>query len=118
MIIATLSLGGAILAATAIAGFLMLYTIRSASDSMNSAKAIFAADAGVNWALYSYFNPPAGNLPIFNNGATGPVFCNDATGATVACDQATAVSAISKGVAVGSNRAFFLNITGATATVP
>ena len=51
MIIAILSLGGAILGATTLAGFLLLYNIRATTNSVNSAKAIFAADAGLNWAF-------------------------------------------------------------------
>ena len=63
MLIAVLTLGGAILGATTLAGLLMLYQIRATTDTENSAKAIFAADAGVNWALYSYFDPPLGVMP-------------------------------------------------------
>lgn len=118
MIIAVLSLGGVILGATTIAGFLMLYTIRATSDSTNSAKAIFAADAGVNWALYSYFNPPEQASTTFSNGATVAVVCSDTTGNAVSCGDSGAVSAISKGIAVNSSRAFLLNITTATTTVP
>jgi hypothetical protein len=63
MLIAILTLGGAILGATSLAGLLLLYQIRATTDSANSAKAIFAADSGVNWALYSFFEPPASGQP-------------------------------------------------------
>ncbi len=54
MILTVLALGGTILGATTIAGLLMLYQIRQTADLANSAKAIFAADAGIEWALYDF----------------------------------------------------------------
>lgn len=119
MIIAILSLGGAILGATALAGFLMLYTIRNTTDSENSAKAIFAADSGVDWAIYSNINPPASPVPVFGNGAVLTVTCYDATGVTTTtCDNASATTAIAEGNSNGARRAFLLYFSGATTTVP
>lgn len=66
MILAVLALGGVILGATTIAGMLMAYQIRRATDLENSARAIFAADAGVECALYNNFKggscPPSFTL--------------------------------------------------------
>ncbi len=45
------------LGATAIAGFLITIQLQQAGDVINSAKAVFAADAGVNCALYHLNNP-------------------------------------------------------------
>ncbi len=121
MLIATLSLGGAILGATTIAGLLMLYQIRGTTDSANSAKAIFAADAGVEWALYSYFNPPQPPLPMFSNGVTVEVVCSDASSTPLsACDGSAGVpeTAITKGTSASSRRAFLINMTVATTTLP
>jgi hypothetical protein len=120
MIIATLTLGGAILGATALAGLLTLYNIRSTTDSENSAKAIFAADAGINWALYSYFNSSSSPaLPTFLNSAVLTVTCEEADGITrVACTNASATQATAEGSAGGSARAFSLNLLGATSTLP
>jgi hypothetical protein len=120
MILAVLALGGTMLGATAIAGFLMLYQIREASDFESSAKAVFAADAGTEWALYSYFNPPAGQpLGTLSNGAAVQVTCYDSTGINVvACDATnTATEAISKGSADDAKRAFLVEFVGATSTV-
>lgn len=61
MILTVLALGGAILGATTIAGLLMLYQIRQATDLANSGKAIYAADAGLEWTLYNWF---CGNDPV------------------------------------------------------
>lgn len=55
MLLTILALGGAILGATTIAGILMLYQIRATTDAENSAKAIFAADAGTQWTLFDYY---------------------------------------------------------------
>ncbi|KKU98775.1 MAG: hypothetical protein UY32_C0014G0008 [Candidatus Jorgensenbacteria bacterium GW2011_GWC1_48_8] len=54
MILSVMMLGGIMLSGAAIAGLLMLYQIKSANDAVNSAKAIFAADAGlesVTWCI-------------------------------------------------------------------
>ena len=45
-------LGGILLSATAIAGLLMKYQIRQTNDAANSAKALFAADAGLESESY------------------------------------------------------------------
>jgi threonine/homoserine efflux transporter RhtA len=120
MIIAVLALGGAILGATALAGFLMLYNIRVTADAVNSAKAIFAADSGVNWALYTYYHPPLGAQPSLGNGSAVTVICYTSADAPTPCDQTGAVPsyAISKGSALNSRRAFWLNLESPTATPP
>lgn len=131
MLLAVLAIGGAILGATAIAGLLMLYQIRATNDSANSASAIFAADAGVEWSLFDFYcalvqptprctTPPSNvSLPYSNNAST-TVTCYDASGTNaVACSStSTAQSAISKGSSLNSRRAFFLMLTGATTTYP
>lgn len=139
MLLAVLALGGAILGATTIAGLLMLYQIRAATDIESSAKAVFAADAGVEWTEFDFYcgvtstaNPTSrcinasGGQPTstFSNCETGcPVFTvacsNDAVPpAAVPCNDPTAFSAVSKGVAVDTERAFLLDLTSATATLP
>jgi hypothetical protein len=121
MLVAVLSIGGAILGATTVAGLLMLYQIRSTSDAANSAKAIFAADSGLEWSLYAYFNSstvPA--LPTaLGNGSTIQVTCYDDTGVNVvACTAPSSSVAISEGVSLYSARAFFLDFNSATTTYP
>jgi threonine/homoserine efflux transporter RhtA len=125
MLIAILSISGAILGATTLAGLLMLYQIRATTDTVNSAKAIFAADSGVNWSLYVYFKgtlplpgSPAGTL---SNGATMIVTCTDGSNVQVPCDNSGATpanAAISKGVSLNARRAFSLGLTNATMTLP
>jgi len=133
MLIAVLSLGGAILGATTVAGLLTLYQIRATTDTANSAKAIFAADAGVEWALFNHYCTIAARcpsvasgtsdfaLPTFSNRASADINCYDsydASGATTTCSGGTVVAAISSGIANGSERAFFLGVSGATTTYP
>jgi hypothetical protein len=131
MLIAILTLGGAILGATSIAGLLLLYQIRSTTDTENSAKAIFAADSGVNWALYAYFNSPEGNAPAqptLAGGVTQNTTCYAADGTVLgACDDydnaqatppATTSYAIAEGLSNGARRAFWVGLATATGTVP
>jgi hypothetical protein len=135
MLIAVLALGGAILGATTVAGLLTLYQIRATTDTANSAKAIFAADAGTEWALFNYYdgngycgaNPSQcsdGELPqptFAGSGASITVSCYDNPGATgypTPCNNTSTVVAISSGIANSSERAFFIGLSGAQTTYP
>ena len=51
MVLTVMILSAAVLSATAIVGLLMIYEIRNAVDVVNSAKALAAADAGIQCAL-------------------------------------------------------------------
>ena len=124
MLLTVLSIGGTILGATAIAGLIMLYQIRSATDFANSAKAIFAADAGTEWALYSYFNPTSTVAQSsaqwsLSNGATVSVICYDASpshNALTSCggigDATTSFAsyAIARGTSLNTKRAFLVSL--------
>jgi hypothetical protein len=89
MILISVMLGGLVLSATAIAGMLMYFTLQQSSDSISSAAALFAADAGVEQGLYCYFYKlqgsnlaPCQNQPVLlGNGATAT--------STIAYDSAT-----------------------------
>jgi hypothetical protein len=138
MLIAVLSLGGAILGATAVAGLLTLYQLRAANDSQNSAKAIFAADSGVEWTLFDYYctnegrcpggvsdggqvTIPVSSLPSFTggSGATISVACTDINGDPSVCsDASTTISAVTIGSSSNSKRAFAVTLVGATSTDP
>lgn len=130
MLLTILTLGGAILGATTIAGILMLYQIRATTDSESSARAIFAADAGVEWALFDFYCDASDRcsgsqreqipLNTLTNGATTTVVCYDNFDNPVAACSATttAASAISKGTFGNVKRAFYVSLTGATAPTP
>lgn len=83
MLITVLAISGTILGATAIAGLLMLYQIRQSTDTVSSAKAIFAADAGLEWRLYRFFKVDGKTCnPSCDGGGSGsclqPIFQNNA----------------------------------------
>ncbi len=52
MILSVVILGGVLLSAASVAGLLMVYQIRASNDAVNSAKAVFAADAGIEAAAW------------------------------------------------------------------
>lgn len=126
MLAAVLSISGAILGATTVAGFLTLYQLRAANDSENSAKAIFAADSGVEWTLFDYYcggdgrcsGYPAADYATssFANGVSFQVTCYDADdNALSGCNnQSTTASAISLGLSENSRRAFALTFSTST----
>lgn len=69
MLLTVLVIGGLLLGASSIAGLLMVYQIRQSSDVINSTKAIFAADTGIEWELYRMFKNPGYSKPIMTNEA-------------------------------------------------
>jgi hypothetical protein len=55
MILSTVLIGGALLSATAIAGFVLFFQIRQAGDAGQTAAAFYAADTGIETAIYCYY---------------------------------------------------------------
>lgn len=109
MVLTILALGGAILIGTTAAGLLVVYQIRQSADLASSAKAVFAADSGIEWGLYQHktgSSAPLSALPSFSNGATVIVRCSDGSRAEVSCtdDSVAFIRAIGKFGDV--NRAF------------
>lgn len=84
-LISVLLIGGALITSAAIAGLVTIYQIRQANDVAASTKAIFAADAGIEWQSYCYKTSNANvgcpqnenefkEVPFtFSNGATSSV---------------------------------------------
>ena len=109
MILTILALGGTLLGATTVAGLLTLYQIRNSTDLTNSAKAIFAADAGIEWGLYCAARQPANPCPAddgFGNGASVAVTCADRSANAVDCADQNVATLKSIGSAGQSSRAF------------
>lgn len=81
MLITVLALSGALLGATTISGLLMLYQIRQTADVVNSTKAIFAADAGLEWRLYKFFKTDSQTCKDCPDGGQcpQPTFANNAS---------------------------------------
>jgi len=118
MLLSILTLGATILSVTTIAGLLMVYQIRQTTDFGSSAKSIFAADAGTEWALYSYFQQVAVPSPVLSNGAVASVTCYDASSTQTPCTATTSVEAIAKGSAGSTKRAFLVTFAFASGTLP
>ncbi len=102
MLLAVLLIGTSVLVITSIAGYFMLQRIRMSSNFVDSTKAIFAADAGIECEFYNYFK-----------GAN--IICNDLiftdsntkTQTFIVVDASGAPQSIkSIGVSNKSNRAF------------
>lgn len=119
MLLTVLVLSGTILGATTIAGLLTLYQIRQSTDFINSAKAVYAADSGMEWRLYKFFKsdnqicrdcPDGGACPA-------PVMTNinsPADPIRVSCGTvpgvATTTTIKSTGVSSNSSRAFEITL--------
>lgn len=98
-------IGGVLLGASAIAGLLMTYQVRQTNDVINSTKAFFAADAGVEHETYDIAN--AAPAPTFSNGAA-------VTSSQALVGQDIIVRA--EGTAGGAVRALESQITAATSS--
>ncbi|MFA5870626.1 MAG: hypothetical protein WC842_01910 [Candidatus Paceibacterota bacterium] len=55
LILSTVLIGGALLSASAIAGFVLFFQIRQAGDAESSTAAFYAADTGMESAIYCYY---------------------------------------------------------------
>ncbi len=115
MLITSLVLASTLLASTTIAGLLMLYQLRQGSDVVNSTKAIFAADAGLEWRLYRFFKIDNRSCCLSGEQCREPEFTNDAKVLTSCVsnpdDAGQAVVIRSTGLANKNARAFEFNFT-------
>ena len=119
MLLAVLMLGATMLGATTIAGLLMAYQIRQVTNFSDSAKSVFAADAGAEWALNAYFQQSSAPMIPFSNNASATVVCYDASGTqTPSCTATSSAYGVSVGMAGGTERAFLADFSGATGTLP
>lgn len=100
MLLAVLIIGASILAMTSISGYLMLQRIRSSSNIVDSTKAIFAADTGIEWELFKKNKCIEGSTnPLCT---TKPSLTNNSSFNTFLSTQS--IKAI--GTSIKSNRAF------------
>ncbi|MDP3999740.1 MAG: hypothetical protein Q8P76_04110 [bacterium] len=91
MLLTVLLLSGTILSATTIAGLLMLYQIRQATDIANSTKAIYAADTGIERRVYDIFLDPDGLCSLSEPSLDGTL--DNGAAFQVACDKQTQTNA-------------------------
>jgi hypothetical protein len=73
MLLTVLIVSGAIVGATTIAGLLMLYEMRQATNFSQSLQALFAADSGLEWKLYQLFHDAEYPPPAFSPEAQADV---------------------------------------------
>ena len=110
MILTVLTIGGTLLSISLISGLLMLFQIRQSGDLANSTKALFAADAGVEWYLKNQglLTHPAAYDSIIGSTSFSPVpFTNGA-----AFEVITESDLVAKviGRAGNSKRAFLISV--------
>jgi uncharacterized protein (UPF0333 family) len=119
MLLSVLLIGGSILIFSTIAGYSMLLRIRASSFSADSAKAVFAADAGIECELYRFnFADPKNPKSVNCNNLK---FEDDRTSVeTSIVYDASGVPLYIKsiGSAGDSKRAFIMKFEGATTLVP
>jgi len=73
MILTVIVISSTLLGVASVGGLLILHQIRNSGNFTNSAKAIFAADAGVEWWLHQYKKPgeaTASSSVVFSNGSS------------------------------------------------
>lgn len=66
MLLTVLIVSGTILGATTIAGLLMLYQLRQATQFSQSLQAFFAADSGLEWKLYQLCKDDSRPQPLMS----------------------------------------------------
>lgn len=106
LVLTTLTIGGVLIGASAVAGLLMTYQIRQVSDITNSAKSVFAADTGIEWGLYQFFKPGTLSAPTLSNGATFTTTCAPSGD----CTDVNATLITSVGKSADTERAFDLDL--------
>ncbi|KKS25693.1 MAG: hypothetical protein UU85_C0001G0123 [Candidatus Wolfebacteria bacterium GW2011_GWA2_42_10] len=114
MLLAVLLIGSGILTMTAVSGYLTLQRVRMSSDTVNSTKAVFAADAGIECELFNYFKRASVNC--------GKLFFEDnkvSIKTSIVVDASSTPRYIkSIGSASRAYRAFMMGFGGATSTLP
>ena len=101
ILLSVIIMGSILLSVTTIAGYLSIQKVRVSRDIVNSGKAIYAADAGIEKELYREFVGPVDD-PSFSNGASHT---------TTRSPSGNTTSIRSVGTAGNSSRAFKLDIT-------
>ena len=111
MLLSALLIGGSILAATSVAGYLMVLQVRQSTNIASSAKAITAASTGIDWALYQ--------RKIGNNGYSSQTLGQEyfSNGSEVRITKNGNIIT-SVGRSINSYRAFSLDVSGDAALPP
>jgi Tfp pilus assembly protein PilX len=107
MIIVSLALGGVMLTSIVIGGILISNQIRQAGNITNSAKALYAADAALEWGMYQFYknNIPDAGSPSFTNNSTYATLCYSGS-SVVSCTGGNITDIVGKGNFGKVSRAF------------
>ncbi|MCS6789051.1 MAG: hypothetical protein NZ484_00560 [Patescibacteria group bacterium] len=106
MIVVSLALGGVMMISSLIGGILILNQLRQARNLADSAKAIYAADAALEWGFYQFAGKVGAIAPKLNNGATSTTECFDANKNLISCSDNNTKYIIGKGRSLDISRAF------------
>lgn len=109
MIVVVLTLGGIMFGASVIGGILMSGQLRQIKNISDSAKAIYAADAGLNFGYYQFLSSGGASAPNFSNQANYTLLCLNLSRQPVTCNSTSTAYIISKGTAGKVSRALQLN---------
>ncbi len=111
MILSIITLGAIMLGATAVSGFLVIYQLRMSSDAASSAKAIFAADAGIEWGIYQFSKPSSTvAAPVLSNRTSFVLACYNSSSIQVSCANSSVSTIRSSGRSGTVHRAFELGL--------
>ena len=103
MLLSIMIIGTSIMVVTIIAGYLIVQRLRFSSNMADSAKAVFAADAGIECELYRIFKNPAFDCNVL-------IFEDTLTTVSTLFDSIGPINYIkSTGTSNKSKRAFYLN---------
>jgi len=107
MIIVSLALGGVMLTSIVIGGILISNQIRQAGNIASSAKALYAADAALEWGMYQFYkkDTTAGE-PIFTNNTTFTTLCHSGASSVPCTAGGNITDIVGKGTFGKVSRAF------------
>jgi len=114
MLLTLLFIGSSILIFSTIAGYIMIQRIRASSNTMDSTKAIFAADSGVECMLFKYASTSEDRSSLDCNTAGGGILSFDDNFVSVYTEIASSSVGTSSyiksiGTSNRSKRAFYLS---------
>ncbi len=92
ILLSIIVIGGVILGATTIAGFLTAVQLRQSNDAANSAKAIFAAETGINCGVYTFYHPSETRCGVSAVGSHWSISLGNGSSADFVCYAAGAAT--------------------------
>lgn len=105
MLLSIMIIGTSILVISVVAGYLMVQRLRFSSNMVDSAKAIFAADAGIECEQYNVFHPGA----IFDCNDSAVLDFEDSLVSVQTINNMAGSYIKSTGTSNKSKRAFYLS---------